>query len=1328
MTQPDATAAAGLDAQHPWPGLAAYEEGAGRFFQGRDDEKAELLRLVQQSPHTALYGKSGLGKSSLLKAGLFPLLREAHFLPVYLRLNLDPGARPPMQQLLDGLLAALEAERADFPAPEPGETIWLYLHRRGLELWSRDNYPLTPVLVIDQFEELFAPRPPGSPGVEPVMNDLGDLIESRVSATIADDATARARLAGIDTQTLRYRTLLSFREDYLPAIKGWEPRIPSLLRRFLHLQPMGRKQAIAAVAEPGAAVLAPGVAERIVDFVGNLEQEDRAPGAAAGPAFGAALEIEPVLLSLCCAQLNARRAPGSVIDGALLDEVGQDILQRFYADALAGMPESVPRFIEDRLVQGDRYRAGYPVQLALDEKLITRGQLKELTDHRRLLRVDPQGGVPRVELIHDRLVGVVVRERNTRLAALAEAEAQRARAAAEAEARRQAEAEAEAQRAADEAWAERERVAAEARARERQQAEALQEAQRARRSRDLWITAWVAMGVLAAAAAWGWMRADENAKRADRKAADATALATFAGQQAVNAQAAELAASQAAAAARQQRAEAVSAQASAAAGWREADRQRAEAERRLRRAEAAEKRARDATREATALRLASESGATLANLREGGDELGLLQVAAAARVAPQHPSVARELMRALADHSRLARLFALDQGLGAVAASADGTLFVGGGLEGGVAVWGADERKPRWTRTLIAENAVYALALDRGAGRLAVGDDEGLVHLLDATTGRTVAGPWRAHEGQIRAIVFTPGGQLVTAGYDGMLRTWPGSGPGPAPAAPAASAAKAERGPPLAAALHSVQAHQDGINGLAISPDGELLASASQDKRVRLWRLSSSDRLRGVREFVLPDAANCVAFSPDGTRLAVGGDDRQVRVWSVATGEPFVQPRLQHEDGVTGLAWMPDGKLLVSASYDKTLRLWNADGLPASGANRISGHDERIIALALPGSSGQVLSGAEDGTMRLWNIAQPAALSTTLRRPPVRGLIGTLGLSVSETEVRLFTNDGSMNVWDRRSGADGSGNRAVAMSSAVSAGAMHPTLGLAVFGERDGAVTRLVFEPGRVDSRTERRHTASITALALGHDGGRIASGDLDGRVAIWDRASMAVVGDLTPRGPSITALRFVAGGQRLLVGDLSGQLRVLDTATGTVLQRIAAHDKGVRALALHPQPGGGLVASGGADGRIRLWELKADQTLAPLADRSAHEAGLTALAFRADGKRLASGSDDSTLRLWEVPGLMPIGAPMDNGRATAIAFSPLGDRIYTAGRDRAVRAWIAPERWLDMLCAKLSRGLGPERWRELGIAAEIPYAEPCPGLPLPPPPEGAAAAPPARR
>lgn len=391
-----------LDAANPWPGLAPYDEASQSFFQGRDAEAEALLDLVASYPVVALYSKSGLGKSSLLKAGLFPRLREQGFLPVYARLDFTANAASPWQQLLQLLRTAAEDARLECPEPRPGEGLWEFLHRRDFEIWSGDNHLRPPVFVLDQFEEIFSRRG-ADIDVRAIFQGLGDLLENRLPPAIASDPKSAAEL---DLFRQRYRVVVSFREDYLPELRTWESRLPSLLRNSLRLMPMSRENAIDAIERAGAAVLAPGVAVSIVDFVsGDVSQEGMAG-------------VEPVMLSLCCTQLNRRRPEGGLIDAKLVQSAGPNIIEDFYSDAMEGMPEGVHRFVEDFLIQGERTRGSYARDEAIKQGLLDEAQLQQLTTTHRLLRVDSQGNVPRIELIHDRLVDVVRRARDARRARL----------------------------------------------------------------------------------------------------------------------------------------------------------------------------------------------------------------------------------------------------------------------------------------------------------------------------------------------------------------------------------------------------------------------------------------------------------------------------------------------------------------------------------------------------------------------------------------------------------------------------------------------------------------------------------------------------------------------------------------------------------------------------------------------------------------------------------------------------------------------------------------------------------------------------------------------
>jgi hypothetical protein len=401
-----------LDAENPWPGLASYDEASCDYFKGRESDAAELVRLIKLSPFVTFYGKSGLGKSSVLQAGVFPALRKAHFLPVHLRLDYAQTAQLPlMEQAALRLRQEVAARKADAAEPEPGESLWAYLQRRDTPIWGADNYPLVPVLVFDQFEEMFSRG--GSPEhVQRLLDAMADFAADRLPRELTDDRVASRRL---NLQTQQYHVVLAFRSDFLAEVTSWVKQKNLPRHESLHLTAMPRQRAIEAVEHPGAAVLEPGVAEQIVDFLLQREGPREGPRDAVSANTTRVGDVEPALLSLCCYQLNRKRKRPAKIDAELLRSVGQSILADFYQEAVKDMPPRVPRFIEENLILGDRYRNPYPREVALASGGLTEDELNHLTKN-RLLRIDPQGDELRIELIHDRLVGVVRESRDARRA------------------------------------------------------------------------------------------------------------------------------------------------------------------------------------------------------------------------------------------------------------------------------------------------------------------------------------------------------------------------------------------------------------------------------------------------------------------------------------------------------------------------------------------------------------------------------------------------------------------------------------------------------------------------------------------------------------------------------------------------------------------------------------------------------------------------------------------------------------------------------------------------------------------------------------------------
>ncbi len=160
----------------------------------------------------------------------------------------------------------------------------------------------------------------------------------------------------------------------------------------------------------------------------------------------------------------------------------------------------------------------------------------------------------------------------------------------------------------------------------------------------------------------------------------------------------------------------------------------------------------------------------------------------------------------------------------------------------------------------------------------------------------------------------------------------------------------------------SFEGHTDAVRSLALSADGKLALSGSQDHTLRLWDTATG---RLVRTFAGQDTVNCVAFSPDGTRILSAADDRTVRLWDISTGKELSCLR-GHLDRVRAVVFAPDGKRALSAGQDRTLRLWDLQR--GVEIRSFTGHTGAVLCVALAPDGKTAISGGVDGTLRLWDV------------------------------------------------------------------------------------------------------------------------------------------------------------------------------------------------------------------------------------------------------------------------------------------------------------------------------------------------------------------------
>src|SRR4029453_4176809 len=226
-----------VNTDNPWPGLLAFREADQGYFQGRKAETEELFRLVMRERLSVLFGLSGLGKSSLLQAGLFPLLRRETIFPVYIRLDFSDPEPDLVGEVKADIAREASAAHIEAPPAKAGHTLREYFPRQDNAFWNAPNQPVIPLLVFDQFEEIFTlgrVDPNRTRATEALIEQLADLVEGRPPARLKDrldehpEETKEFLFSHHD-----YKILLSIREDFLPNLEALRTRMRALpLNRF----------------------------------------------------------------------------------------------------------------------------------------------------------------------------------------------------------------------------------------------------------------------------------------------------------------------------------------------------------------------------------------------------------------------------------------------------------------------------------------------------------------------------------------------------------------------------------------------------------------------------------------------------------------------------------------------------------------------------------------------------------------------------------------------------------------------------------------------------------------------------------------------------------------------------------------------------------------------------------------------------------------------------------------------------------------------------------------------------------------------------------------
>ena len=469
--------------------------------------------------------------------------------------------------------------------------------------------------------------------------------------------------------------------------------------------------------------------------------------------------------------------------------------------------------------------------------------------------------------------------------------------------------------------------------------------------------------------------------------------------------------------------------------------------------------------------------------------------------------------------------------------SPDGTRIVTVSDDGTTRVWSVDGR-------LLAilqghTQSVWSAQFSADGTRIVTASDDGMARVWSAD-GRLLA-ILQGHTQSVWSAAFSAdGAHIVTASDDGTARVWRADG----------------------RLLAILQSHTDRVRSAAFSPDGTRIVTASADKTARVWSANGSMLFVLQRRTASVQSAQ---FSPDSARIVTASWEGAAHVWST-DGKPLAT--LQgHTNTVRSALFSPDGARIATASSDGTARVWSADGKPLA---ILQGHTNIVQSAQFSPDGARIVTASKDKTARVWTV-EGSPLATLQGHTDI---VQSAQFSPDGTRIATASSDGTARVWTVE-------------------GSLLATL---------------------------QDHTNIVQSAQFSPDGTRIVTASTDKTARVWTVEGRWLA-TLQGHTGGVVSAQFSPNGTRIVTASTDGTAR-LWTTDGELLTVLQGHTHWVQSAEFSLD--GAHIVTASDDQTARIWSADGK----PLSILHGHTGVVLGAEFSPDGTRIVSASADGTVQV----------------------------------------------------------------------------------------------------